>query len=141
MSGKSRGKRGIVIGAMMEEGVILHCSRALVSGYRDALDDYHRDMDSVVFEEWLQTSITLMQSFANGRHVIIVMDKAPYHSRRVIEKISTASSRKQGFVAYLRSNGVEVAEDRIKAELLEEAYFLLQFLVAILLRKLIEFLA
>ncbi|KAL6723817.1 hypothetical protein Aduo_018783 [Ancylostoma duodenale] len=87
--GKSRGKHGIVIGAMMEEWVILHCSRVLKFGSREALDDYHRDMDSVVFEEQLQTSIPLTQSLANARHVTIIMDNTPHHSR-VIEKVIIA---------------------------------------------------
>ncbi|ETN85893.1 hypothetical protein NECAME_16592 [Necator americanus] len=75
-AGKERGKRRIVIGAMAENGTVPNCSRVFITGYRYAHDDY-RDMDSVVFEDWLRTSVPHMQSFANGRHVTLVMDNAP----------------------------------------------------------------
>ncbi|EYC06448.1 hypothetical protein Y032_0076g1070 [Ancylostoma ceylanicum] len=79
-SGTSRGKRGIVMGAL-KEYLIPQCSRVLISGDRHVHDDYHHDMDSVVFEEWLRTSIPLVHSFANSRHVTVIMDNASYHSR------------------------------------------------------------
>ncbi|KAL6738982.1 hypothetical protein Aduo_012475 [Ancylostoma duodenale] len=66
-----------------------------------------------------------MQSFANGRQVTFVMDNAPYHSR-VIERIPCASSRRDENVAYLRSKGVEVANDHTNAELLEGLEMYLQ---------------
>ncbi|KHJ93037.1 hypothetical protein OESDEN_07061 [Oesophagostomum dentatum] len=98
-AGKNKGKRGIVIGAITENGVIPQCTEVIISGYRDSNDDYHRDMDADVFEEWLQTSIPYMKDFANGRHVTIVMDNAPYHSRalhkvrrRTLQWMSTVQS-------------------------------------------------
>ncbi|EYB85322.1 hypothetical protein Y032_0300g1800 [Ancylostoma ceylanicum] len=83
---KNKGNRAIVIGAITEEGVVPGCTRVIISGRRTDDQDYHRDMNHVLFEDWLRESIPHMLSVAGGRRLSIVMDNAPYHSRQ-LEKV------------------------------------------------------
>ncbi|EYB88068.1 hypothetical protein Y032_0253g278 [Ancylostoma ceylanicum] len=112
---KSRGRRGIVIGAITDEGVVPGCTRVIVSGHRSS----EEDMNHATFEGWLRECIPHMQSFAEGRPVSLILDNAPYHSR-LLEKIPNKSSTKAQIEDYLRSKGVEVPVDSTKAALLEE---------------------
>ncbi|KAK6026108.1 hypothetical protein OSTOST_07974, partial [Ostertagia ostertagi] len=57
-AGKNKGKRGIVIMALCEGGIIPGCTRVLVCGPRTA---QYSEMDHTIFEEWLRSSIPLMR--------------------------------------------------------------------------------
>ncbi|CAJ0589294.1 unnamed protein product [Cylicocyclus nassatus] len=116
---KNKGRRAIVVGAITEEGVVPGCTEVIISGVRDGAEDYHRDMNHVVFENWLRAAIPRMQAVAAGRPLALVFDNAPYHSRQ-LEKIPTRSSRKADIESYLRKEGVMVASNSSRNELLEE---------------------
>ncbi|KAK6018336.1 hypothetical protein OSTOST_16083 [Ostertagia ostertagi] len=115
-AGKNKGKRGIVIMALCEGGIIPGCTRVLVCGPRTA---QYSEMDHTIFEEWLRSSIPLMREFAAGRNVTLVLDNAPYHTR-VLERVPTRSSTRQEIMDYLASHGIEVALDSTRASLLDE---------------------
>ena len=69
-------------------------------------------MTSEHFEEWFHDS--LMPNIpANS---LIVMDNAPYHSRR-LEPVPTMSSRKQIMQDRLMARGIEFPENILKREL------------------------
>ncbi|VDK44867.1 unnamed protein product [Cylicostephanus goldi] len=116
---KNKGRRAIVIGAITEEGPVPGCTKILVSGYREADDDYHRDMDHVVFEDWVREAIPRMRIVAAGRPLALILDNAPYHSRQ-LEKIPNRSSKKAEIEGYLRAHNVTVGSNATKNDLLEE---------------------
>ncbi|EYC27789.1 hypothetical protein Y032_0008g185 [Ancylostoma ceylanicum] len=114
---KNKGRR--VIGAITQEGVVLGCTKIIVSGRAPVDEDYHHDMNHSMFEEWPREFIHRMQHVAAGRHLALVIDNAPYHSRQ-LEKIPTKHSTKAAIEDYLLSKGLEVALDSTKADLVEE---------------------
>ncbi|CAJ0589553.1 unnamed protein product [Cylicocyclus nassatus] len=118
-AGKNKGKRAIVVGAIAEDGVIPECTKVVVSGMRDLDGDYHKDMNSDLFEMWLTEAIPHMIRRANGKRVSLVVDNAPYHSRQ-LEKIPTTSSTKNQIREYLGAHGVTVPENATKAGLLKQ---------------------
>ncbi|XP_050500824.1 uncharacterized protein LOC126880805 [Diabrotica virgifera virgifera] len=75
--------------------------------------DYHEDMNSDVFEKWFSSILTLVDPGS-----VIVMDNAPYHSRRV-EKIPTSASRKADIIDWLRSKNIDFDESMLKVQLLD----------------------
>ncbi|CAJ0598384.1 unnamed protein product [Cylicocyclus nassatus] len=116
---KNKGRRAIVIGAITEEGAVPESTKVIISGVRDVDDDYHRDMDAVLFENWLRDTIPHMQMVAGGRPIALIMDNAPYHSRQK-EKVPTRASRKSEIEEYLTKNGVAVPAKSTKEQLLVE---------------------
>ncbi|CAJ0594673.1 unnamed protein product [Cylicocyclus nassatus] len=116
---KNKGRRAIVIGAITEEGAVPESTKVIISGVRDVDDDYHRDMDAVLFENWLRDTIPHMQTVAGGRPIALIMDNAPYHSRQK-EKVPTRASRKSEIEEYLTKNGVAVPAKSTKEQLLVE---------------------
>ncbi|KAK6012673.1 hypothetical protein OSTOST_22154, partial [Ostertagia ostertagi] len=104
-AGKTKGKRGIVITALSEEGIVPGCTHVLLSGYRTTQDDYHREMDHVAFEQWLKGSIPLMKDFAAGKKCTLVLDNAPYHTRALYKLDDFVESR--GGLAALRCYAAE----------------------------------
>ncbi|CAJ0599712.1 unnamed protein product [Cylicocyclus nassatus] len=117
---KNKGRRAIVIGAITEDEVIPSCTRVIFSGQGLIDDDYHRDMNHAMFEQWLRDSIPYMLQVARGRSVSIVMDNdIPYHSRQ-LEKIPGRSSSKAAIEDYLRRNGVTVPQNSSKEDLVAE---------------------
>ncbi|RCN50393.1 hypothetical protein ANCCAN_03621 [Ancylostoma caninum] len=118
-AGKNKGRRAIVIAALGEDGVVPNCTKIIVSKNRSMDDDSDGDMDHLLFEAWLRDSIPHMVSWANGRQVTVVMDNAAYHSRQ-LEKVPSRSSTKAQITEFLRSKGIEVAEESPKADLIAE---------------------
>ncbi|CAJ0608321.1 unnamed protein product [Cylicocyclus nassatus] len=117
---KNKGRRAIVISDhLTDECVVPGSTKVIVSGRRSVDDDYHRDMNAEIFEEWLRETVPHMVSVANGRCVSLVMDNASYHSRQ-LQKIPTKSSTKAVIVDYLRSNGMTVAHNIRKEDLVKE---------------------
>ncbi|XP_026728002.1 uncharacterized protein LOC113494064 [Trichoplusia ni] len=74
--------------------------------------DYHSEMDSYNFEKWFGQ--ILLKLDANS---VIVMDNAPYHSRRK-EKIPTSSNKKSELQAWLKEKNISFEETEVKAQLL-----------------------
>ncbi|CAJ0600090.1 unnamed protein product [Cylicocyclus nassatus] len=116
---KNKGKRAIVISAISREGIIPESTKIIISGMRSVEQDYHRDMNHEIYENWIRDTITHMKRIANGRCVSLIVDNAPYHSRQA-QKLPSQSSTKAEIASYLRSNDVAVAENSNKTELLEK---------------------
>ena len=87
-------------------------SRLIVFQSKKTTGDYHDKMTSEHFEEWFHDS--LMPNIpANS---LIVMDNAPYHSRR-LEPVPTMSSRKQILQDWLTVRAIEFPENALEREL------------------------
>lgn len=74
--------------------------------------DYHDEMDHRTFEEWF--SKTLLPKIPSSS--IIVMDNAPYHSRRK-EPLPTKNWTKAMLIEWLSSKGISFPESCLKAAL------------------------
>ncbi|KAK7590194.1 hypothetical protein V9T40_001807 [Parthenolecanium corni] len=75
--------------------------------------DYHEEMDSSFFEQWFSQILPLLDP-----NSVIVMDNAPYHSRRVV-KTPTTATKKADIVQWLATHDIIVQEkDYLKPELL-----------------------
>ena len=84
----------------------------LVFQTKKATGDYHDEMTSEHFEEWFHDS--LMPNIS--ANLLIVMDNAPYHSRR-LEPVPTMSSRKPIMQDWLTTRRIEFPENALKREL------------------------
>lgn len=100
-----RGKRAIVIGAMSQDQIIQDACEVWIDGNHTEESDYHKEMKSENFEEWLQRSIPKFQAVSEGRPIVIVMDNASYHSR-CSERPPRASDNKKTIAAFLLDHGV-----------------------------------
>lgn len=79
----SKGKRILVLHAGNEDGYLDGCLLLSAKNIADANADFHKDMNAERFEKWVREQ--LLPSLARrhpGRGCAIVMDNAPYHSRR-----------------------------------------------------------
>ena len=85
---------------------------ALVIQNKKATGDYHDEMTLQHFEEWFHDA--LMPNIQPNS--LIVMDNAPYHSRR-LEPMPTMSSRKQVMQDWLTSHTICFPECALKREL------------------------
>ena len=73
----------------------------LVFQSKKATGNYHNEMTAQYFEEWFHDA--LMPNIQPNS--LIVMDNAPYHSRR-LEPVPTMSSRKQMIQDWLSNHGI-----------------------------------
>ena len=105
-----KGSRLIILHAGSDNGWINGAD--LVFQSKKATGDYHDEMTSEHFEEWFHDS--LMPNIPPNS--LIVMDNAPYHSRR-LEPVPTMSSRKQVMQDWLTQHGIEFPENALKREL------------------------
>ncbi|XP_066944515.1 uncharacterized protein [Macrobrachium rosenbergii] len=76
--------------------------------------DYHRQINHEVFEEWFRCQ--LLPNIPPTS--VIVMDNAPYHSRKV-ERLPTMSRKKAVITERLISKGAKPTEKMLKRQLLE----------------------
>lgn len=56
-------------------------------------------MDSTIFEKWLRESLEYFIKEAGTRKAVVIMDNAPYHSRK-INKIPNKSSTKKTMIEF-----------------------------------------
>ncbi|XP_072380521.1 uncharacterized protein [Diabrotica undecimpunctata] len=75
--------------------------------------DYHEEMNSDGFEKWFANILPLLED-----NCVIVLDNAPYHSRKS-EKVPTTAWIKQKIKDWLRSKNIDFDEDMLKVELLQ----------------------
>lgn len=75
--------------------------------------DYHEEMNSTVFTEWIQNTLPLLEPGC-----VIVMDNAPYHSTKM-EKSPTSAWKKNSLVEWLLSKGITVEDNLLEVQLLE----------------------
>lgn len=106
------GKRYIIVHAGSERGFIDGAS--LVFASKTKVGDYHAEMNSKKFEEWI-TSQLMPYLPANS---LIIMDNAPYHSV-VLNKVPNTSSRKQEIIDWLEKNKISFSCALTKHELLD----------------------
>ena len=105
-----KGNRLIILHAGGENGWIHGAN--LVFQSKKVTGDYHDEMTSEHFEEWFHDS--LMPNIQPNS--LIVIDNAPYHSRR-LEPVPTMSSRKQVMQDWLTARRIEFPEHSLKREL------------------------
>ena len=75
--------------------------------------DYHEEMNSECFEEWLKNILPNLKPNA-----VLVLDNAPYHSRKV-ERIPTSNWRKADIIQWLDEKQIQYQPTMIKVELIE----------------------
>ena len=85
---------------------------ALVFQSKHNTGDYHDEMQHQTFEEWF--NCTLLPKIPH--HSIIVMDNAPYHSRRK-EQLPTKSWTKGKLMEWLSARGIAYPVRCFKSEL------------------------
>lgn len=74
--------------------------------------DYHEDMNADVFEEYFEQMIELIPPGS-----VIVLDNAPYHSRR-LEKMPTTAWQKAKIIEWLVEKQIQFEDNMVKKELL-----------------------
>lgn len=99
----TRGARAIVIGAINQQKVIIESCKLFRGGKMED-GDYHKQMDSAIFENWLLQSIPHFLASAKDRKAVLIMDNAPYHSRKTV-KVPTKSSTKKDMISFMESLG------------------------------------
>lgn len=104
-----KGKRLIVTHIGSDEGFV---KDGLLLFESKKTGDYHEEMNSETFEEWLQHTIPNLKENA-----VIVLDNAPYHSRK-INKPPTTNNRKAKIQEWMKKNNIPYENDMVKAELL-----------------------
>lgn len=75
--------------------------------------DYHDEMNAAVYEEWFKS---VLQKILPGS--VIVIDNAPYHSRKK-EKLPSTAWRKDSIRDWLRSKNIPFEDSLLKTELLQ----------------------
>ncbi|XP_050309960.1 uncharacterized protein LOC126745940 [Anthonomus grandis grandis] len=70
-------------------------------------------MNSDVFEKWFSSVLRLVEPGS-----VIVIDNAPYHSRRV-EKLSTSAWKKADIIDWIKSKDIQFDENLLKVQLLD----------------------
>lgn len=111
-----KGKRIIIahIGSynkgLLENGQLIFESKS-----KDENGDYHKDMDSHEFENWIRN--TVVPSLDNKS--CLVMDNAAYHNvTNPDDKVPTKSMKKGSMIAWLDKHGVDHTTAKTKADLL-----------------------
>lgn len=69
-------------------------------------------MDATHFEQWFENVLPKL-----GENAVVVMDNAPYHSRR-LERILTTAWKKNDIQNWLVSKNISYDDNEIKTELL-----------------------
>lgn len=76
-------------------------------------EDYHQEMNAERFEEWFRGVLPKLQ-----HNSIVVIDNAPYHSRKV-ELTPTSAWRKAQIQEWLTAKNIHFESQMVKASLLE----------------------
>ena len=104
-----RGQWLIIVNAIERSGPIPNALLIFRSKSTITPDDYHKDMDAHNFEKWFQEQ--LLPNLKSGS--VIVMDNAPYHSRRNVSLPSKgrraeviAQLEEVGFFQFLAARGL-----------------------------------
>lgn len=104
-----KGQRLIVTHIGSEDGFIDGCLDVF-RGKKTG--DYHEEMDGTRFEKWFDTVLQKVP-----QRSVIVMDNAPYHSRRY-EAVPTTASRKEVIQQWLTSKKIDWDAKMVKKDLL-----------------------
>lgn len=109
-----KGRRLVVSHVGSEEGFV--DDGVLIFEAKKGLEDYHKEMNSNEYENWLKDNI-LPKLKPNS---VLVIDNAPYHTRKV-ESLPTTSWRKGQIQDWLKSKNIPSEDTMLKAELVEIA--------------------
>lgn len=107
----SKGRRLIVVHIGNEDGFVEDGSWVFES---KGTGDYHESMDATHFENWFEKVLPKL-----GVNAIVVMDNAPYHSRRQ-EKTPNTTWTKANIQQWLRDKNISFDEKEIKIQLLNK---------------------
>ncbi|VEN35550.1 unnamed protein product [Callosobruchus maculatus] len=105
-----KGKRLITCHIGSETGFVvdgLWCFESKKTG------DYHEEMNGQSFEQWFSRVLPNLEE-----NPVIVLDNAPYYSRK-LEKIPTTASKKADIQDWLRSKNISFEESMLKVQLLK----------------------
>ncbi|XP_043259683.1 uncharacterized protein LOC122401547 [Colletes gigas] len=105
----STGKRLIVCHIGSKDGFLPGAMWAFES---TKSGDFQEEINAVSFENWFLKVLAKLEKYA-----VIVMDDAPYHSRKV-EKIPTTATKIENIKSWLISKNIQFDENLLKAELL-----------------------
>ncbi|XP_049764485.1 uncharacterized protein LOC126092800 [Schistocerca cancellata] len=105
-----KGKRLIIAHIGSKAGFVEGCLWTFES---KKSGDYHEEMCAETFEKWFQDVLPRLQENA-----VIVLDNAPYHSRRK-EKVPNANSNKHEISEWLKSKNIHFEDGMLKKELLD----------------------
>lgn len=108
------GKRFIVVHGGGEKGFVDGAN--LVFTAKSNVGDYHGEMNSENFIQWLKTQ--LLPNLEEPS--LIILDNAPYHST-ISEKQPNTSFKKQNIIDWLNTNAIAFPEGATKTELLDIA--------------------
>uniref|UniRef100_A0A8R1IIA3 Tc1-like transposase DDE domain-containing protein n=1 Tax=Caenorhabditis japonica TaxID=281687 RepID=A0A8R1IIA3_CAEJA len=122
--GASRGKRGIVVAVITEDGILKETENFYISGCKskDQKEDYHTEMTADLYEKMAMETIIpqlARAAAAKGRPAVLVKDNASYHCR-VLEKAPTKQDRKKVIVEFLAKHGIVMSIATHKAQLVEK---------------------
>ncbi|XP_026725848.1 uncharacterized protein LOC113492543 isoform X2 [Trichoplusia ni] len=106
----SKGRRLIVVHIGNENGFVEGVDEVFES---KNTGDYPESMDANRFEQWFENILPKL-----GEHAVVVLDNAPYHSRRQ-EKTPTTAWSKTSIQEWLRNKELSYDEKDVKSELLE----------------------
>ena len=101
----SKGKRVVICHAGTRAGFIPSALLLCGKSIKEAMADYHQDMNGDVFEKWFEER--LLPNLPPKS--LIIMDNAKYHSR-IHDKAPTMASLKQEIVDYLKAKDVSLPE-------------------------------
>lgn len=107
-----KGRRLIVTHIGSEDGFL---NNGLLLFESKKTGDYHEDMDADRFEQWFESILPNIE-----RGSVVIMDNAPYHSRR-LERFPTSAWRKGEIIDWLEMKNIPFEETMLKVELLNIA--------------------
>ena len=101
-----KGGRAIVIGiGSSQHGTIGELLKVFVGKKAGKTDDYHKEMNATLFEEWFDEVLKWIASNLPDQKVAVVIDNAKYHSRAYPHTmVPTMSKRKDEIITWMRSN-------------------------------------
>ena len=109
-----KGQRLILLHAVDDKTGFLPGCKLLFKSYSTDGRDYHTEMNAEIFEKWVEEKLIP----AAPAESVIVMDNAPYHSRRLPESVApTSAARKADIQAWLRRKKIPFPENALKPEL------------------------
>ncbi|CAO4381420.1 unnamed protein product [Caenorhabditis nigoni] len=119
--GKNKGKRGIVMAVISEDGILEGSEKVIISGGKvdDQKEDYHQEMTASLCEDYLINKVfpsLLKAAAAAGRPPVLVLDNASYHCR-TIENAPTSASKVAEIREFLDAEGVHYDRHELKAAL------------------------
>lgn len=110
----SRGKRISILHCGSKNGWVPNALLLSAKNIKDCSLDYHQDMTSELFENWMKNS--LLPNIPQGS--VVVYDNASYHSS-LAEKIPNMGSKKEVLQDFLRQHDLYYENHYTKKQLIE----------------------